>query len=220
MGVATSAAVLWWVAAESTAGGGAAADPLVLLSQPPSTAAAPGSTSASATVATSATQSPLASRSLASSVATRPAPAEPTATSGASVELGQALLGQSTSWQDVLERLDRERSAAFAAGDAALLTRVYAAGSAPLERDAAALDELHDHDLQAVGLAMQIEHVSLVAATLEQASLRVVDRLPAYRLVDTGGSTVQTLPGRASVTWLVTLTAGPDGWRISDIVSD
>lgn len=123
----------------------------------------------------------------------------------------------SISWPEVLAGLDERRSTAFANGSADLLTEVYAAGSAPLARDAAALAELTDRGLRAVGLRLHIDDVSVVSANAESATLRVVDRLAPYRLVDSADAAVATEPGRGPVAWLVTVTPAEGGWHISEI---
>lgn len=216
LAVVASAAALWWVVSQSTYDADAVADPLILASHAATTVPTLSgepveSFTGPARTATRSPSRPATTRApTAGSTATRPAPTDP-------AEPGAP---QSTSWLEVLHALDVERSAAFRAGDPALLARVYAPGSAPLARDAEILAELGSQHLRAVDLVLQIEQVTALSVDVERATLRVVDRLAPYRLIDPTGATVQTLPGRAAAGWLVTLAAGPDGWRISEIVRE
>lgn len=128
-----------------------------------------------------------------------------------------ASTGTPRSWKDVLTTLDERRSAAFATGAGALLGEVYAAGSAPLARDVAVLTELTGRHLRADGLRLHVDEVTVVSAGTTSATLLVVDHLAPYRLVDLTGAAVMNEPGRGPVSWLLTMTADPDGWRISDV---
>lgn len=130
---------------------------------------------------------------------------------------GSAPPSRTTSWADVLGALDDRRSAAFVTGDADGLEEVYATGSAPLARDAAALADLSARGLHAVGLRLDVEAVEVMSVDTEAATLQVVDRLAPYRLVDNAGAVVATEPGRGPVTWELTVTAVEGGWRISEI---
>lgn len=231
-GVAAGAACLWWAAVQSPYGAGSAADPLILVSRPPSGVGGTSTVFAGATAPanrnaeTSAAAAPFGSAELTGStsvlsttVLSIQAPSIAVPSSAGPTATGEPV-GESTSWADILAGLDAARAAAFAAGDTAGLTRVYAAGSASMERDAAALAELNARGLRAVGLTLQIEQVDLVSASVDGTLLRVVDRLPPYQLVDSTGAAVESPPGRESTTWLLTLTPGPDGWLISEIVRE
>lgn len=120
-------------------------------------------------------------------------------------------------WTAVLERLDAVRSEAFGLGDLALLATVYVDGSAPLERDAAALVDLSSVDVRAIGLRLVVDEVSVVQTDDDEVVLRVVDRMPGYRLVDADGSVVEVRPGRGPVGWLVTLRDSVEGWKIAAV---
>jgi len=120
-------------------------------------------------------------------------------------------------WTAVLERLDAVRNEAFGIGDLALLTTVYVDGSAPLERDAAALGDLSTVDVRAIGLRLVVDDVSVVQIDDDEVVLRVVDRMPGYRLVDAEGSVVEVRPGRGPAAWLVTLRRSAEGWKIAAV---
>lgn len=120
-------------------------------------------------------------------------------------------------WTAVLARLDAVRSEAFGIGDLALLTTVYVDGSEPLERDAAALADLSTVDVRAIGLRLVVDEVSVVQTNHDEVVLRVVDRMPGYRLVDAEGSVVEVRPGRGPAGWLVTLRDAAGEWKIAAV---
>lgn len=203
-GVCLAGLVLWWAAGARAPDPGAAPAPLAALSTTrPATVPVAESGAGPGTGATPTTAA--ASGSVASG------PPASTATPSATAAPG------STSWLGVLVQLDEQRSTAFATGSRDLLGDVYAAGSEPLARDTAVLDDLRGRGLRAVGLQLQIDEVSVVSAGHEAATLHVVDRLAPYELVDSAGTVVAAEPGRGPVTWTLTVTAGADGWRISEI---
>jgi hypothetical protein len=117
----------------------------------------------------------------------------------------------------VLEQLDRERSLAFELGDRALLSNVYVAGSRPLERDGAALGDLWEARIRAVGLQLEVERLEVASADPDEVTLRVVDRMPGYVLAGLDGTVIEVRPGRGPATWLITLRDGAAGWRIAAI---
>ena len=94
---------------------------------------------------------------------------------------------------------------------------MYADGSRPYERDAAALLELAEAGVRAVGLRLVIDEVTALRADEALAVLRVVDRMPAYQLVRSDGSVAEVRAGRGPATWLVTLAGGDGEWRIAAI---
>lgn len=120
-------------------------------------------------------------------------------------------------WAGVLGHLDAVRSEAFGLGDLALLTTVYVTGSDPLERDAAALVELAGAGVRAEGLRLVVDEAAVVDAGDDEVVLRVVDRMPGYRLVRADGSVVEVRAGRGPATWFVTLVGGEGTWRIAEI---
>jgi hypothetical protein len=125
-----------------------------------------------------------------------------------------------TDWAAVLRRLDQRRSAAFARGDVEALDRIYVSGSAALRRDAATLGALVRRGLTASRLRMDVRAAVLRSTTGGRVVLEVVDRMPAYDLVDRAARVVGTQPGRGDRTWTVTLVAeaGARGeWRIAAI---
>lgn len=123
-----------------------------------------------------------------------------------------------SSWVGVLRGLDAVRSGAFARADGRALHRVYTAGSPALRRDRAQLRRMTRAGLRAAGLRLQTRAVTELERSAEQVRLRVVDVLPAYRLVGADGSVVAQRRGRGEATWTVTLRPAGDGsWRIYDV---
>jgi hypothetical protein len=122
-----------------------------------------------------------------------------------------------TDWAAVLGQLDRARSTAFGLGDVALLSTVYAAGSAPLRRDASALLALATAGVRAAGMRLVVDDVSILEAGATRVVLRVVDHMPAYVLLRGDGSVAEQRPGRGAAEWTMTLVDGDQGWRIGAI---
>jgi hypothetical protein len=123
-------------------------------------------------------------------------------------------------WPGVLRELDRRRTIAFHRGDAEGLHRVYRAGSPALREDAADLAELAAAGLRARGLRLDLGRVSMREVAPGQVLLDVVDRMPAYDVVDRSGRPVSRVPGRGDRQWLVTLVPASDvigEWRIAAI---
>lgn len=141
----------------------------------------------------------------------------PSATSPASDPPHHRRVPTDLGWAGVLGQLDTARTTAFGLGDVSLLSRVYADGSGPYERDATALLELAEAGVRAVGLRLVIDEVTQVRAEAELAVLQVVDRMPGYQLVRADGSVAEVRAGRGSATWVVTLSGGPGEWRIAAI---
>jgi hypothetical protein len=121
-------------------------------------------------------------------------------------------------WAATLARLDRDRSRAFARGDRSALAAVYAEAAPALARDRAALDRLTAAGLRADGLRLTATSVALAGRTGDRVRLAVTDLMPAYRLVDAGGSVVDTRPGRDARSWTVVLARAGGGWRVYDVV--
>jgi len=227
--LAAAAIGLGWAAADRTFGAAARPGPVVLASDRPNPASevpTPASEvgpagDASDPVATDPNAT-FTFPSTPGAVSLPPSPpvGAPSATAPALTPPVPAPVLPSASWRDALEVLDQRRSAAFAAGDGAMLAQVYAAGSAPLERDSAALAELADRGLRATGLSQQLDEVTLVSVDTDTATVRVVDQLAPYQLVDAAGTTVESVPGRGPATWVITLTSEPGGWVIAQVVRE
>jgi len=130
-------------------------------------------------------------------------------------------------WPAVLAGLDEQWSAAFSAGDLARLRAVDAAGSPALRGDSALLQQYLDAGVVLRGLRLERLHVAVAEVTDDRVTLKVVDRIAPYDLVDTAGGVVRTDPGRGETSWHVTLAridigsggshGAHDAWRIVSV---
>ncbi|HET7326303.1 MAG TPA: hypothetical protein VFJ14_03375 [Nocardioidaceae bacterium] len=119
-------------------------------------------------------------------------------------------------WVQVLARLDARRSAAFAAGDAAALGRVYVDGSPALRTDRRLLRRYADRGLHVTGLRLRVAAVRLLAVGETHAVLQVRDRVAAGRVEDDDGN-ARPLGDDTWSRHRLRLERGGDGWRIADL---
>jgi hypothetical protein len=120
-------------------------------------------------------------------------------------------------WVGVMTQLDEVRDAAFMGADPTQLDRVYVEGSEAATAERAAMSKLRDAGLHAEGLRLIVHNVRLVQKSGGHVTLRVVDDLPAYRLVGESGDTVSSEPARGAMTWRITLDMVGTNWRIASI---
>ncbi|MDQ1701081.1 MAG: eukaryotic-like serine/threonine-protein kinase [Frankiaceae bacterium] len=120
-------------------------------------------------------------------------------------------------WVSVMTTLDGIRDTAFVAADPTQLASVYVDGSSAAIADHAAMSELRDTGVHADGLRLTVHEVRLIEKSAGHVTLRVVDELPSYRLVDARGGTVRTEAARGATTWRIALQQASAGWRIATI---
>ncbi|MBK5305326.1 MAG: serine/threonine protein kinase [Frankiaceae bacterium] len=120
-------------------------------------------------------------------------------------------------WRTVLDGLDRARSIAFAGADASGLLGVYGPGSPLLAADRAAIAALAASGRQARGVRHAIRAVTVSAYDGQTATLRAVDVLAAYTVVDGSGRVVQRTAPRSAATFVVTVVRTPGGWRLQQV---
>ncbi len=161
------------------------------------------------------TQQPAGLAGTAPTRAASPTPEPPTAELPATAELPGPAAGR---WAVTLAGLDRARSKAFAAGEPSGLRAVYAPGSPALARDTRVLRRLAGAGLRAEGLRLTPTTVRPVGSSAGRVRLAVTDLMPAYRLVDAGGTVVERREGRGPRSWTVELAAVGHGWRVYDVV--
>ncbi len=141
----------------------------------------------------------------------------PTPSPSPSASLAPAAFPSGPDWRAVLSRLDALRAQAFATGDVAVLTQVYAPGSPALAADTAALRALEQAGERAVGVRHAFSEVTARSATAASVRLRVVDTLAAYDVIDAQGRTVRRDSGRSGASFDVTLQRTAVGWRLAQI---
>jgi len=121
-------------------------------------------------------------------------------------------------WRGVVSYLESTRVEAFATGRPGLLNTVYASTAPGLAVDVASVRSLAERGLHAAGLTATVERVKVKSSSTRAVTLRVVDRLSSYRLVNAGGTTVSTGAGRAPRAFTMRLAETANGWRIEAIV--
>ena len=68
------------------------------------------------------------------------------------------------------------------------------------------------------GAAAGDHQVAVAGRSAGQVRLAVTDVMPAYRIVDEGGTVVERRPGRGSRSWTVVLARDGERWRVYDVV--
>lgn len=134
------------------------------------------------------------------------------------VELASAAVPAAPDWTAVLDRLDAARSQAFATGNAAALSAADAPGSRLLGSDRAALQHLVGSGRRARGVRHVFRQVDVTSYDERRATLRVVDELAAYDVVDSSGRVVARAAARPAAAFVVTLVQTPEGWRLAAVV--
>jgi hypothetical protein len=122
-------------------------------------------------------------------------------------------------YADVLRDLDAQRAAAFATGEPEALTRVYQAGTEALSRDTQVLSSFAARGQRVAGLRHELVSVTALEASGDRVVLRVVDRMPAFRVESAEGDVVERHAGRAEQTWRVDLVRTGGGWRIAALAA-
>ena len=112
----------------------------------------------------------------------------------------------------VLHRWDRRRADAWAAGDPAVLTRLYVAGSRTGRRDVRDLERWRERGLRVAGLRQQVAALSLRRRAPGRLTVLVTDR--TVDGVATGGRYRVGLPRSAWLTHRVTLRRVRGTWRV------
>ena len=94
---------------------------------------------------------------------------------------------------------------------------VYLPGSAAGAREAAAVAALDRRGLRARGLQHVALDVQLLSSDGDRVTVRLVDELSGYELVDGRGAVVRSEPARGPRSWQVELRRTPAGWRIAAV---
>jgi hypothetical protein len=127
----------------------------------------------------------------------------------------QATIAPRTQAVAVLADWDRRRSAAWAAGDGAALTGLYAPGSTAGRRDVAMLERWRERGLRVSGLRMQVLAVEVRERTEGRWDLLVTDRLGGG--VAVGPGTPTALPRDEWSTRRIVLVRVAGEWRVETV---
>ena len=121
-------------------------------------------------------------------------------------------------WFSVISGLDAARSAAFVSGDALALGAVYADGAAGRAEDEVRIASLVAAGQHVTAAGHRIRSAALVdLAPSGDATVDVVETLPAYPVYGEGGALVGYTSPVAQATVRIHLQAGDRGYRIREI---
>jgi hypothetical protein len=115
----------------------------------------------------------------------------------------------------VLHRWDRRRSSAWATGDPAALTRLYARGSATGRRDVRRLRRWAGRGLQVTGLSQQVAALRVVRSGRRRLVVVATDRTVGAIAVGAGRRTPLPLGGWA--THRIALVRVSGRWRVAEV---
>ena len=125
----------------------------------------------------------------------------------------------SASWREVMTSLDRRRGAALAAADRRGLAAADAVGSAALRADLRAVAELSRRGAHPEGLSWEVLDVAVASAGPPGVTLRVTDRMSAYRIVASDGALLTSRPARGPTVWRVQLLPTSGAWRVAQVAA-
>jgi hypothetical protein len=126
-------------------------------------------------------------------------------------------------WTTLLTDLYARRATAFTTADAQVLSGVYLAGSALLDRDTGQVRALADAGQCLAGFAPEVRRLlSVTRDGIGHVVLQLVDEMPGYRVVPVGalGATGKDVAGRGEASVRIVLEGTAAGWRISDARMD
>ena len=159
---------------------------------------------------------PTATATTAPAVFATPAPVSPSPVSPSTAP--PSTPSATAAWRGIVGYLEATRVEAFATARPDLLSTVYTPNAPGLAVDTASVRALAGRGLRAAGFTATVERVTVTSSNAERVSLRVVDRLSSYRLVNASGTTVTSGAARPARAFTMNLTRTPNGWRIAAIV--
>ena len=115
----------------------------------------------------------------------------------------------------VLRAWDRDRAAAWRAGDLAALRGLYVPGSRAGAADRAMLAAYVDRGLRVTGMRMQVAAADVVRAGDDRIVLVVTDRLAAAEVSGPGGTA--PLPADRWSSRCVVLVRAGDRWQVASV---
>src|SRR4051794_7990812 len=153
-------------------------------------------------------------------VSRSPEPTAPPRATATSPPADEATPVDPAGWSAVVGELYARRAAAFRDADPAVLTDVYAAGSALLARDREEVEALAAAGRQLADFAPVVLRTESVAQqSPDRVELLMDDELPGYRVVSAASpeaAPVAVEPGRGTAQVRMVLVRAAGGWRISE----
>lgn len=123
-------------------------------------------------------------------------------------------------WRALLTRFDWVRASAFANASADQLAAADHPGSPADRHDRAMVSDLNAIGAGAEGMTTAIKDVTVERVTEAEAVIAVRDERSGYAVVTAGDRKIlEQRPARGPATWHVTLTLGPEGWRIFSVAA-
>lgn len=115
----------------------------------------------------------------------------------------------------VLHQWDRQREAAYVAGDSAKLADLYATGSTAAASDLAILESYRERGLRVQRMAQQFFSVKVVRAGPTLITLRTVERFAGGLAM--GEGRCLRIPGDFPQQRLITMTYDGSRWRVESV---
>jgi hypothetical protein len=125
--------------------------------------------------------------------------------------------GGNIDWSAMVTRLAARRANAFAAADPALLAAAEALGSPLYAADTATVRTLRRHGWHAAGLHRDVRRALRRSRGAHMVTLRVVDALSAYAIVEADGTVVRRTPARKVGRFTTTLRRVGGTWKLADV---
>jgi hypothetical protein len=116
-------------------------------------------------------------------------------------------------WRAVVKELYASRAEAYRSMSVDLLDGVYTDGSALRAADSAEITGLRSSGGQVRGFAPEVVEIRSATTAGQRAELRLVDRWPAYTVLD-ANRIAQSVPARGERPVAMVLVRNEDGWRI------
>jgi hypothetical protein len=119
-------------------------------------------------------------------------------------------------WPRIVAHLDFLRAQAWLAGDPTLLSKVYEPTATGVDLDRAELGVLAARSLRARGFTATVEQATELSSDAGVVTLRVVDRISGYTVVNSNGEVVASRPGRTQ-TYRMTIERVSGTWLVKAI---
>ncbi len=122
-------------------------------------------------------------------------------------------------WRSVVERLDGARTAALRSRDVDMLAAVYTSDAPGRAADSRRITHLVTAGFRVSDARHEVHDVTVLSTDLQRgATVRVVESLPSYPVLDEDGAVVGHTTGSDARAVVMDIRRTPDGPRISRIV--